>query len=203
MHTRILLAEEVHMVRGALAALLDLEADMQVVASVSCGNDIVPTALETRPDVAVLDIDLPGTDGLTAATELHQKLPSCRTLILTSIDRPGLLRRALAAHVLGFLLKEAQPGQLAKSVRAVAAGQRAIDPELLLDAWNSEESPLSARETEVLRHAARGADADEIANSLCLSKGTVRNYLTSVVSKLGARNRIDAVRIAYDQGWLP
>lgn len=191
------------MVRGALAALLELEPDLIVVASVSRGDDIVPTALETRPDVAVLDIDLPGTDGLTAATELHEKLPSCRTLILTSLGGPGMLRRALTAQVRGFLLKNAPPGQLAKSVRAVAAGQRAIDPELLLKAWNFPENPLSARETEVLRQAARGADVDEIAKSLCLSKGTVRNYLASVVTKLGARNRIDAVRIAYDEGWLP
>ncbi|MFM9699944.1 response regulator transcription factor [Streptomyces europaeiscabiei] len=203
MRTRILLAEDLHMVRGALAALLELEADLTVVASVSRGDDIVPTALETRPDVAVLDIDLPGTDGLTAATELHQKLPSCRTLILTSFGGPGLLRRALAAQVWGYLLKDAPPSQLAKSVRAVAAGQRAIDPKLLLDAWHCQENPLSARETEVLRHAARGADVGDIANSLCLSKGTVQNYLTSVVTKLSARNRIDAVRIAYDQGWLP
>ncbi|MEI5519539.1 response regulator transcription factor [Streptomyces brasiliscabiei] len=203
MHTRILLAEDLDLVRGALAALLELEADLTVVASVSRGDDIVPTALETRPDVAVLDIDLPGTDGLTAAAELHRRLPSCRTLILTSFGRPGMLRRALAAQVPGYLLKDAPPSQLAKSVRAVAAGQRAIDPELLLDAWNCQENPLSARETEVLRHVARGADVGDIANSLCLSKGTVQNYLTSVVTKLGARNRIDAVRIAYDQGWLP
>ncbi|WP_093774834.1 DNA-binding response regulator [Streptomyces sp. yr375] len=202
MHTRILLAEDVHMVRGALIALLELEADLTVVASVSRGDDIVPTALQTLPDVAVLDIDMPGTDGLTAAAELHRKVPSCRTLILTSFGAPNLLRRALAAQVPGYLLKGAPPSQLAKSVRAVAAGQRAIDPELLLDAWNCQENLLSARETEVLRQAARGADVCEIANNLCLSKGTVRNYLTSVVTKLGARNRLDAVRIAYDQGWL-
>ncbi|NEA98892.1 response regulator transcription factor [Streptomyces sp. SID13726] len=203
MHTRILLAEDVHMVRGALAALMEMEADLLVVASVGRGTDIVPTALETRPDVAVLDIDLPGTDGLTAATELHQKLPSCRTLILTSFGRPGLLRRALAAHAQGFLLKDAPPAQLAKSVRAVAAGRTAIDPELLLGAWDCLENPLSIRETEVLRQVAGGADVGEIADNLCLSGGTVRNYLTSVVSKLSARSRIDAVRIAYEQGWLP
>jgi two-component system response regulator DesR len=203
MHTRILLAEENHMIRGALAALLELESDLHVVAAVSRADDIVRTALETRPDVAVLDIDVPGTDALTAAAELHQKLPSCHTLILSSSGRPGLLRRVLGAHARGFLVKDAPPGQLAKSVRAVAAGQHAIDPELLLDAWKCQENPLSARETEVLRQAARGADVGEIADSLCLSVGTVRNYLTSVVSKLAARNRIDAVRIAYEQGWLP
>ncbi|WP_338900232.1 response regulator transcription factor [Streptomyces sp. TG1A-60] len=203
MHTRILLAEGVHLVRGALAALLEMESDLLVVGAVSRVDDIVPTALETRPDVVVLDIDVPGTDGLTAAAELHERLPSCRTLILSSSDSPGLLRRALAAHARGFLVKDAPPGQLAKSVRAVAAGQHAIDAELLLNAWNFQQKPLSARETEVLRQAARGADVCEIANSLCLTEGTVRNYLTSVVSKLAARNRIDAVRIAYDQGWLP
>ncbi|MFG2357903.1 DNA-binding response regulator [Streptomyces sp. NPDC048521] len=202
MATRILLAEDVQMVRGALAALLELEEDLFVVASVSRGDDIVPAALETRPDVAVLDINLPGMDGLTAAQELHHKLPSCPTLILTSFGRPGLLRRALAAHVQGFLLKEAPPAQLATSVRAVAAGRPAIAPELLLDAWNHQDNPLSAREAEVLQHAARGADVVEIATSLCLSQGTVRNYLTSIVCKLGARNRIDAVRIAYEEGWV-
>ncbi|MFF1719755.1 response regulator transcription factor [Streptomyces sviceus] len=203
MHTRILLAEEVHMVRGALTALLEREADLLVVASVSSANDIVPTALETRPDVAVLDIDAPGPDALTAVAELHQELPGCRTLILSSCGRPRLLRRALAAHAQGFLLKDAPPGRLAEAVRTLAAGQCLFDPVLLMEAWNSQESPLSARETEVLRQAARGADVAEIAESLCLSEGTVRNYLTSVVSKLGARNRIDAVRIAYDECWLP
>jgi two-component system response regulator DesR len=203
MPTRILLAEDVHMIRGALAALLQMEADLLVVASVSRGDEILPAALETRPDVAVLDIDLPGTDGITAATQLHQELPSCRTLVLTSVCRPGLLKRALAAHVKGFLLKEAPPDELAKSVRAVVAGRTAIDRELLMDAWHCQDTPLSARETEVLRHAAKGADVVEIAKNLNLSRGTVQNYLSSVVSKLGARSRIDAVRIAYDQGWLP
>ncbi|MEW2288591.1 response regulator transcription factor [Streptomyces sp. NPDC047841] len=202
MPIRILLAEDVEMVRGALVALLELEEDLLVVASVSRGDEIVPAALETRPDVAVLDISLPGTDGLTAAQELHRKLPSCRTLILTSFGRPGLLRRALAAHVQGFLLKDAPPDQLAASVRTVAAGRPAIASELLLEAWEHQESPLSAREAEVLRHAARGADVVEIATSLCLSQGTVRNYLTSIVAKLGARNRVDAVRIAYEEGWV-
>ncbi|WP_405388611.1 response regulator transcription factor [Streptomyces sp. NBC_01102] len=200
---RILLAEDVHMIRGALIALLQLEPDLHVVAAVDRGDTIVPTALTSRPDVAVIDIDLPGIDGLTAAAELHEQLPSCRTLILTSLGRPGTLRRALSAHVSGFLLKDSPPDQLALAVRSVATGRRVVDPQLALTAWDSPENPLSPRELEVLRLAARGADAAEIAGCLYLSKGTVRNYLTAIVGKLGARNRIDAIRIAEDAGWLP
>ncbi|MEU6847617.1 response regulator transcription factor [Streptomyces sp. NPDC046716] len=200
---KILLAEDVHMVRGALVALLELEPDLQVVASVDRGDLIVPSALEHRPDVAVIDIDLPGTDGLTAAAELHERMPQCRTLMLTSLGRPGTLRRALAARVSGFLMKDSPPSRLAQAVRAVAVGQRVIDPELALSAWEARDNPLSPRETQVLRLAARGADAAEIADQLFLTQGTVRNYLTSVVDKLNARNRIDAIRIAEDAGWIP
>ncbi len=200
---KILLAEDVHMVRGALVALLQLEPDLEVVASVDRGDVIVKTALEARPDVAIIDIDLPGTDGLTAATELHEQVPSCRTLILTSLGRPGTLRRALSASVSGFLLKDSPPDQLALAVRSVAAGQRVVDPQLALTAWDSPDNPLTPRELEVLRLASRGADAAEIAGCLFLTKGTVRNYLTAIVSKLGARNRIDAIRRAQEVGWIP
>ncbi|WP_344629035.1 response regulator transcription factor [Streptomyces glaucosporus] len=203
MSVKILLAEDVHMIRGALIALLELEPDFEVVAAVDRGDRIVDAALRTRPDVAVIDVDLPGIDGLTAAARLHEELPACRTLILTSLSRPGTLRRALAAQVTGFLLKDAPPDRLAHSVRAVAQGQRVIDPQLALSAWDSPENPLSPRELEVLRLAARGADAAEIAGTLYLSKGTVRNYLTTIVAKLNARNRIDAVRIAEEAGWIP
>ncbi|MER5781791.1 response regulator transcription factor [Streptomyces mobaraensis] len=199
---RILLAEDMHMVRGALVALLDLEPDIDVVCQLERGDEIVEAALRHRPDVAVIDIDLPGTDGLTAAAELRERLPECRTLILTNLGRPGTLRRALAAHVSGYLLKDAPPDELATAIRRVAAGQRAIDPELALAAWGGAESPLTARETEVLRLAAEGAEAGEIAARLHLSAGTVRNYLTTVVTKLNARNRVDAIRIARDSGWL-
>ncbi|EME97422.1 response regulator transcription factor [Streptomyces mobaraensis NBRC 13819 = DSM 40847] len=199
---RILLAEDMHMVRGALVALLDLEPDIEVVCQLERGDEIVEAALRHRPDVAVIDIDLPGTDGLTAAAELRERLPECRTLILTNLGRPGTLRRALAAHVSGYLLKDAPPDELAAAIRRVAAGQRAIDPELALAAWGGAESPLTARETEVLRLAAEGAEAGEIAARLHLSAGTVRNYLTTVVTKLNARNRVDAIRIARDSGWL-
>jgi two-component system response regulator DesR len=200
---KILLAEDVHMVRGALVALLELEPDLQVVASVDRGDLIVPSALETRPDVAVIDIDLPGTDGLSAAADLHERVPECRTLILTSLGRPGTLRRAMAARVSGFLLKDSPPSRLAQAVRSVAAGQRVIDPDLALSAWEAPDNPLSPRETQVLRLAARGADAAEIADHLYLTPGTVRNYLTAIVDKLNARNRIDAIRIAEEAGWIP
>ncbi len=199
---RILLAEDMNMVRGALVALLGMEDDIEVVAEVDHGDQILPQALAHRPDIAVLDIDLPGVDGLTAATQLHERLPSCRTLILTSLGRPGTLRRAMDAKVSGFILKDAPPAQLAQAIRRVAAGGRVVDPQLALAAWDSAENPLTRREVQVLRLAAGGAEVVEIASALFLSAGTVRNYLTTVVTKLNARNRVDAIRIAEDAGWL-
>ncbi|WP_190155438.1 response regulator transcription factor [Streptomyces litmocidini] len=199
---RILLAEDMGMVRGALVALLGLEDDLEVVAQVERGDRILPTALEHRPDVAIIDIGLPGIDGLTAAALLAEELPSCRTLILTSLSRPGVLRRALDAKVAGFLPKDASPQELAEAIRRIAAGHRAIDLQLALAAWDGAESPLTKRELEVLRLTAAGDEAPEIAARLHLSTGTVRNYLTSVVTKLNARNRVDAVRIAHESGWL-
>ncbi|WP_338696884.1 response regulator transcription factor [Streptomyces sp. Q6] len=199
---RILLAEDMHMVRGALVALLNLESDLEVVGEVERGDEIIPTALALKPDVAVIDIDLPGLDGLTAAERLHEKLPACRTLMLTSLGRPGTLRRALAAQVYGYLLKDAPPKQLAESIRRVAAGHRAIDPQLALAAWGGAENPLTDRENEVLRLAAQGTEAPEIAKRLHLTAGTVRNYLTAIVTKLNARNRVDAIRIARESGWM-
>jgi two-component system response regulator DesR len=199
---RVLLAEDMNMVRGALLALLRMESDIEVVAEVASGDDILPRALEHRPDVAVLDIDLPGINGLTAAARLHEKLPSCRCLMLTSLGRPGNLRRAMAAHASGFILKDAPPDELADAIRSVAAGLRVIDPQLAVTAWDSTENPLTERELEVLRLTARGAEPSEIAGQLFLSAGTVRNYLTTAVTKLNARNRIDAIRIAQEAGWL-
>ncbi len=200
---RILLAEDVAMVRGALVALIELEPDMKVVATVERGDDIIPEALAHAPDVAIIDIDLPGLDGLTAASQLHDRLPRCRALILTNLSRKGNLRRALAAHVSGYLLKDAPPEELAKAIRNVVAGHRVIDPQLAVSTWESGENPLSMREHEVLRVAATGAQPAEIAASLHLSVGTVRNYLTTIVTKLNARNRVDAVRSAHEAGWLP
>jgi two-component system response regulator DesR len=200
---KILLAEDVAMVRGALAALIELEPDMTVVAAIEHGDAIVPAALEHHPDIAVIDIDLPRLDGLTAAADLHEKLPSCKILILTNLGRAGNLRRALAAHASGYLLKDAPPEQLARAIRNVAAGQRVIDPLLAISTWDGGQNPLSAREHEVLRMVAEGAEPSEIAAALHLSVGTVRNYLTAIVTKLNARNRVDAVRAAYEAGWLP
>lgn len=199
---RLLLAEDVNIVRGALVALLGMEPDLEVVSEVSSGDQILDQALLHRPDIAVLDIDLPGVDGLTAAAQLHERLPSCRCLMLTSLGRPGNLRRAMAAHVAGFILKDASPAQLADAIRGVAAGRRVIDPQLALSAWETGENPLTTREVEVLRLTANGTEPAQIAAKLFLSPGTVRNYLTTAVTKLYARNRIDAIRIAQEAGWL-
>ncbi|WP_405691684.1 DNA-binding response regulator [Streptomyces sp. NBC_01185] len=199
---RVLLAEDMHMVRGALVALLSLEPDITVVAQVDDGDQVVKAALRSRPDIAVLDIGLPGTDGLTAARALHEVLPSCGTLMVTSLDQPGMLQRALAARVSGYLLKDAPPEQLAVAIRKVAAGDRVIAPELMLSAWDHVPNPLTGRETEVLQFAAQGLRTGEIAAALYLSAGTVRNYLTAIVAKLDARNRVDAIRIARGAGWL-
>jgi two-component system, NarL family, response regulator DesR len=200
---KILLAEDVAMVRGALVALIELEPDLKVVAAVENGEDIVPAVLKCRPDVAIIDVDLPGLDGLSAAAQLHEKAPECRTLILTNLDRAGTLRRALAAHVSGYMLKDAPPEQLARAIRSVAVGRRVIDPQLAISTWDGGQNPLSEREHEVLRLAAEGAEPGEIAATLHLSTGTVRNYLTAAVTKLNARNRVDAIKRAYDAGWLP
>jgi two-component system response regulator DesR len=200
---RILLAEDVAMVRGALVALIELEPDLKVVAAIESGADIVSTARSCQPDVAVIDIDLPGMDGLSAAAQLRTEMPCCQTLILTNLGRSGTVSRALAARVSGFLLKDAPPEDLANAIRTVATGRRVIDPQLALSAWDCGQNPLSSREHEVLRLTAGGADPVEIAAALHLSVGTVRNYLTTIVTKLNARNRVEAVRKAYDSGWLP
>ena len=200
--TRVLLAEDMQILRDTLAALLRLEDDIDVVAEVSNGRDIVPSVKAHRPDVAILDIDLPGTDGLTAAAELHEQCPGCRVLILTVLNKPGSLRQALAAHVAGFLPKDAPAAELVDAIRRVATGQQVVDHQLALRALEVPESPLTPRETEVLRHFATGAQPSEIAAQLYLSYGTVRNYLASSVTKLAARNRVDAVRIATEAGWL-
>ncbi|KAB8194713.1 response regulator [Nonomuraea phyllanthi] len=199
---RVLIAEDMRILRDTLAALLNLEDDLDVVAELGSGDEIVPAALRHRPDVAVLDIDLPGTDGLTAAAQLHQALPACRTLILTGLGRPGTLRRALAAHASGFVVKDAPSQQLVDAVRRVAAGERVIDAALAVATLEASDNPLSPRETEVLKRHAGGASAAEIATAMQLSYGTVRNYLASAVTKLGARNRVDAARIADEAGWL-
>jgi two-component system response regulator DesR len=199
---RVLLAEDMHMVRGALVALLGLESDIKVVAEVATGDRILPTALECTPDIAVIDIDMPGKDGLTAAAELAVRLPSCRTLILTSLGRPGTVRRALDGKVSGFMLKDAPADKLANAIRSVANGGRVIDSELALAAWGTASCPLTPRELDILRLTADGSNVSDIAAELFLSTGTVRNYIATVVTKLNARNRVDAIRIASEADWL-
>jgi two-component system response regulator DesR len=199
---RVLIAEDMHILREALIELLSLHDDIEVVAGVVSGLEIVPAALEHRPDVAVIDIDLPGLDGVAAAAELRRALPECAVLILTALTKPGVLRRALGVQVAGFVAKDIRPAELAAAIRTVAAGGRAVDPSLALVALETPESPLSQRETEVLRMSATGAQPAEIAERLFLTYGTVRNYLTSAVAKLGARNRVDAIRIATESGWI-
>ncbi|WP_433219945.1 response regulator transcription factor [Microtetraspora malaysiensis] len=199
---RVLLAEDMHMIRAALTALLRLESDIEVVAEVTRGDEIVPEALRTRPDVAVVDIDLPVVDGITAAAELRGLLPSCRILVLTAMGQPGQVRRALQAGIEAFLVKDAPGDRLADAIRRTAQGLRVLDPELVASAMEYGASPLTPREATVLKEAAHGAAAEEIAARLHLSAGTVRNYLTSAITKIGARNKIDAIRVAQDAGWL-
>lgn len=199
---RILVAEDMHMIRGALVALISLEPDIKVVAEVDHGELIIPTALGLRPDVAVIDIDLPGLDGLSAAEQLTEKLPECRTLILTGLSQPGHLLRALKARVRGFVVKDAPAYALADAIRRVAAGERVIDAELVAAAVETGASPLTPREVDVLRAAADGQTTKEIGRRLSLSAPTVRNYLSNAIGKIRARNRIDAIRIARDAGWI-
>ena len=199
---RVLIAEDMHLIRGALVALLKLEPDIEVVAELDRGDAIVVTALRAKPDVAVLDIDLPGIDGLTAAQALHESLPSCSALVLTGLSQPGNLLRALKAHVKGFLLKDAPAAALANAIRSVAAGRRVLDPDLVAVAVETGTSPLTDRETDVLRAAESGMSTDAIGAHLNLSGATVRNYLSNAIGKLGARNRLEAIRTAKDAGWL-
>ncbi|AWS41009.1 DNA-binding response regulator [Streptosporangium sp. 'caverna'] len=199
---RVLLAEDLRILREALAGLLRLEGDIEVVAEVEYGDEIVPAAMDHRPDVAVIDIEMPRMDGLDAAAELHRLLPDCRTLILTAVGRPGNLRRGISARVSGFILKDSRPEDLAAAIRTVAAGGRVIDPQLAYTTLDMPENPLTDREQDVLRLTAGGATPREVAGRLHLTYGTVRNYLASSVTKLDARNRVDAIRIATEAGWL-
>jgi len=199
---RILLAEDQGMMRGALALLLRLEPDIDVVAEVGSGTDVVPTALETRPDVALLDIEMPGCSGLDAAAALREALPSCKVLIVTSFGRAGYVRRAMEAGASGFLVKDGPVEELAAAIRRVLAGERVIDPSLAAAALSAGPNPLTDREREVLAAAADGSMIADIATRLHLSESTVRNYLSAAIGKTNARNRIEAVQAARAQGWL-
>jgi two-component system, NarL family, response regulator DesR len=199
---KVLLAEDQGMMRGALALLLGLEDDLEVVGQVSSGDRIVPAAREVRPDVAVLDIEMPGRSGLDAAADLHAELPDCKILIVTTFGRPGYLRRAMEAGASGFLVKDGPVEDLARAIRRVLAGERVVDPELATAALSVGPNPLTARERDVLTAAVDGSTIADIAGRLHLSESTVRNYLSAAIGKTGARNRIEAVRNARHNGWL-
>ncbi len=199
---RVMIAEDQAMVRGALAALLTLEGDIEIVAQVARGDEVVAAAQSAHPDVALLDIEMPGMDGLDAAAALRDQEPQCRVLILTTFGRPGYLRRAMESGVVGFLLKDAPSAELAAAIRRIVAGERVVDPKLALAALSEGNNPLTERERDVLALAASGPSIAEIATKLSLSEGTVRNYLSVAIQKLHAANRIEAARIAESKGWL-
>ncbi|MEU8676088.1 response regulator transcription factor [Streptomyces sp. NPDC048560] len=199
---RVLLAEDQGMMRGALALLLGMEADIEVVAQVGAGDEVVGAALLARPDVALLDIEMPGMSGLDAAALLREEVPDCRVLILTTFGRPGYLRRAMEAGATGFLVKDGPVEELAEAIRKVLRGETVIDPALAAAALGAGPSPLTARERDALNAAVDGATVADIAVRLRLSESTVRNYLSSAIGKTGTRNRMEAMRAARQQGWL-
>jgi two-component system, NarL family, response regulator DesR len=199
---RVLVAEDMRILRESLVELLGLRDDIDVVAAVEDGAAIVGTALDCRPDVAIIDIELPNVDGLTAAEELRYRLPTCKVLILTNFGHPGNLRRGIHAHVAGFMLKTSRPEGLIHAIRTIASGGSVVDQQLAAQTLDAERSPLTDRELDVLRMIATGATTREAAAQLHLSYGTVCNYLAAAVTKLNARSRIDAIRMATDAGWL-
>lgn len=199
---RVLIAEDQAMVRGALSALLSREPDIEVVAEVAQGDEVVQAALAARPDIALLDIEMPEGDGIAAAQALRKALPTCRSVILTTFGRSGYLRRAMESGALGFLLKDAPATELAIALRRVMKNERVVDPELALAALSEGSNPLTSRERDVLSASLYGASIAEIAARLYLSEGTVRNHLSIAMQKLGAQNRMEAARLAEQKGWL-
>jgi two-component system response regulator DesR len=199
---RLMLADDQALVRSALAALLSLDSEFEVVAEVGRGDEVVAAAREANPDVALLDIEMPGLDGLAAAAALAHEVPSCRVIILTTFGRPGYLRRAMESGALGFVVKDAPAEQLADAVRRVAAGERVVDPALAAATLAGGASPLTGRERDVLVASRDGATVADIAGKLFLSEGTVRNYLSAAIAKTGVRNRVEAYREADQRGWL-
>jgi two-component system, NarL family, response regulator DesR len=202
MTIRLLLADDQELVRSALCALLDLEEDFEVVASVGRGDEVTDAAKEHHPDVALLDIEMPGLDGLAAAAVLADQVPGCRVVILTTFGRAGYLRRAMEAGAVGFVVKDAPAEVLSAAIRRVMAGERVVDPQLAALTLAAGESPLTHRERDVLSVARSGATVAEIAARLYLSEGTVRNYLSAAIAKTSARNRLDALRVADERGWI-
>jgi two-component system, NarL family, response regulator DesR len=199
---RVLLAEDQAMIREALAALLSFEDDIEVVAQVGRGDEVVKAALTASPDVALLDIEMPGMDGLAAAAALRQSSPDTKIVILTTFGRPGYLRRAMESGVSAFIVKDSPADKLARTIRQVRDGQKVIDPDLAAAALSEGASPLTPREADVLAASRDGAAIAEIAAALYLSEGTVRNYLSACIQKTGARNRTEALRLAEERGWL-
>jgi two-component system response regulator DesR len=199
---RLLLADDQALVRGALAALLNLESDLEVVAEVASGDAVLGAVREHRPDVALLDVEMPGLDGISATAAVRDAFPETRVLIVTTFGRPGFLRRAMQSGAAGFVVKDTPAAQLADAVRRVHAGLRVVDPALATDSLVAGESPLTARETEVLQAARDGSSVATIAKRLFLSEGTVRNHLSSAIGKTQAGNRAEAVLIADRNGWL-
>ncbi|GEB45968.1 DNA-binding response regulator [Microbacterium testaceum] len=199
---RLLIADDQALVRGALAALLGLESDIEVVAQVGRGDHVVEAARTSGATVALLDIEMPGIDGIAAATELRSKVPGCRALIVTTFGRPGYLARAMQAGASGFVVKDTPAAELADAVRRVSAGLRVVDPALAAESLAQGDSPLTERETDVLAAARDGGSIADIARTVHLSEGTVKNHLSSAIGKTGGRNRADAVRVAVERGWL-
>ena len=199
---RVLLAEDQTMLRGALSSLLELEPDITIVAQAANGREAQRLARELQPDIVVTDIEMPQMTGLEFAASLKESDSKARVIILTTFARPGYLRRALDAGARGYLLKERPASELAEAIRRVHAGLRAVDPALAAEAWGADEDPLSDRERQILQRAGDGRSSAEIAAELRLSEGTVRNYLSEAIAKLGAANRVDAARIARTRGWL-
>jgi two-component system response regulator DesR len=202
MTIRLMLADDQELVRTALRALLDLEDDFEVVADVGSGDRVVDAAREHRPEVALLDIEMPGLDGLAAAAVLAEQVPDCKVVMLTTFGRAGYLRRAMEAGAVGFVVKDAPAEVLADAIRRVAAGERVVDPELAAATLAAGASPLTARERDVLNASRSGAGVAEIAGKLYLSEGTVRNYASSAIAKTATRNRTEALRVADERGWL-
>ncbi|GAA4529170.1 response regulator transcription factor [Amycolatopsis samaneae] len=199
---RVLLADDQALVRGALASMLRLESDLEVVAEVGSGTEVLDAARRTAPDIALLDVQMPGRDGLSVAAELRRALPDCRVIICTTFSRPGYLSRAMSAGAAGYVVKDSPPEQLVNAIRRVHAGLRFVDPALAAESLATGASPLTDREADVLRAAADGGTVADIARTVGLTEGTVRNHLSSAIGKTQARTRAEAARLAETQGWL-